>query len=87
MAVSSSATAVAVASAPESAIPSSAEVRDDRFTENTMREYFAGQKKVSIKTQKDEWVQVNGFTFIIKGGERVEVPEDIAKILDDAGRI
>lgn len=54
---------------------------------NRMRDYFAAQKKVSIKTQHDEWVQVNAYTFIIKGGVRVEVPQDIADILEESGRI
>lgn len=57
------------------------------ITENKMRQYFSSQPKVSIKTQEDQWVQVNGYTFIIKGGERVEVPRDIANILEESGRI
>jgi hypothetical protein len=67
--------------------PTSAEDRADKFTENTMRDYFAAQPKVSIRTREDEWVQVNGYTFIIKKGERVEVPKDIADILEESGRI
>lgn len=67
--------------------PVSPEKRADEFTHNTMQDYFAKQKKISIKTRQDEWVQVNGYTYIVKGGERVEVPEDIAKLLDRAGKI
>jgi|ABSQ01.1.fsa_nt_gi deoxycytidine triphosphate deaminase len=67
--------------------PSSAEERADQVTEHTMRDYYAAQPKVSIKTREDEWVQVNGYTFIIKAGERVEVPKDIAAILEESGRI
>jgi hypothetical protein len=67
--------------------PSSKEAREDKRTEDTMRDYFASQKKVSVKTSKDEWVQVNGYTYIIKGGDRVDVPLDIATILEEAGRI
>lgn len=67
--------------------PTSEEQRQDAFTENTMRDYYAAQPKVSIKTREDEWVQVNGYTFIIKKGERVEVPKDIADILEESGRI
>jgi hypothetical protein len=52
-----------------------------------MRDYFASQPKTSIKTRDDEWVQVNGYTFIIKKGERVDVPQDIANILEESGRI
>jgi deoxycytidine triphosphate deaminase len=68
-------------------VATSAEQRQDKFTEDTMRQYFAQQKKVSIKTREDQWVQVNGYTFIIKANERVEVPEDIANILEESGRI
>lgn len=67
--------------------PTSAEERADAFTEATMRDYYATQKRVSIKCANDEWVQVNGYTFIIKKGERVEVPSDIANILEESGRI
>lgn len=63
------------------------DAKEDAFTENTMREYFAAQPKVTIKTQQDEWVQVNGYVFIVKGGERVEVPKGIAEELEHAGRI
>ena len=66
---------------------SSEDAKADKFTENTMRDYFAAQKKVSIRPLEDQWVQVNGYTFIIKGGERVDVPEDIARILEESGRI
>lgn len=59
----------------------------DKMTEDYMRDYYAKQEKVTIRTQEDEWVQVNGYTFIIKKGERVSVPKDIAQILEDAGRI
>ena len=67
-------------------VPTSAEVRIDKFTEDTMRAYFASRPKVRIKTQQDEFVQVNGYTFIIKKGEYVEVPDDIAQMLEDSGR-
>lgn len=64
-----------------------AEEREDKNTEYRMRDYFASRPKVSIKTREDEWVQVNGYTFIIKKGERVEVPVDIAELLEESGRI
>lgn len=59
----------------------------DKMTEEYMRNYYADQEKVSVKCAEDEWVQVNGYTFIIKKGERVMVPKDIFDILDAAGRI
>ena len=58
-----------------------------QVTEEYMRKYYAAQPKVSVKCAEDQWVQVNGYTFVIKKGERVMVPEDIFKILDEAGRI
>lgn len=60
---------------------------EDAKSLDQMRKYFEGQPKVTIKTREQEWVQINGYTFIIQAGERVEVPEDVAKILEDAGRI
>jgi hypothetical protein len=54
---------------------------------NRMREYFASRPKVTVKTREDEWVQINDYVFIIKGGERVEVPVDVADILEESGRI
>ena len=45
------------------------------------------QKKVRIKiplsrTEKDDvYVGVNGKTYLIKRGEEVEVPENVAKVL------
>jgi hypothetical protein len=58
-----------------------------KMTENYMRDYYAKQEKVTIKCAEDQWVQVNGYTFIIKGGERVSVPKDIANLLEESGRI
>ena len=65
----------------------SAEVLEDLVTEETMRAYYAAQPKVSIRTKEDQWVQTKGYTFIIKGGERVDVPKGIAEILEESGRI
>lgn len=53
-----------------------------------MREHFAKQPKVQIRIRKedgDQTVQVNGYTFWIKAGEKVLVPEQIADILQEAG--
>jgi len=52
-----------------------------------MRDYFAAQPKVTIKCLEDERVQINGYVFIIKGGERVDVPKDVADLLEQSGKI
>lgn len=54
-----------------------------------MREKFAGEKRVSVKVKNDGpvQVQVNGYSFLIRENVRVEVPESIAVILDEAGYI
>jgi len=69
------------------ATPTGAEQVEDTLTENRMRDYFASQPRVSIKTREDQWVQVNGYTFIIQKDVRVEVPKGVADILEEAGRI
>lgn len=53
------------------------------------------QKKYMIRIRKDkdpkapnyETVQINGYTFTIKKGEDVEVPETVRDILVEAGII
>lgn len=52
-----------------------------------MRDHFAKQDKFPVRLQEDQWVQINGYTFIIKGGERVKVPEDVYNVLADAGLV
>lgn len=74
--------------APEpTPVYTSEDAAKDKMTEEYMRDYYDKQEKVSVKTREDEWVQVNGYTFIIKKDTRVSVPKDIAQILEDAGRI
>lgn len=54
---------------------------------NVMRDYFAAQPKVRIRVPKEKGnvpVQVNGYTFLIAAGEYVEVPRDVADILEAA---
>jgi hypothetical protein len=58
-----------------------------KMTEDYMRRWFASRPKVTIKVPDDTWVQLNGYTFIVKGGERVAVPDEVANILEEAGRI
>lgn len=52
-----------------------------------MRDYFASQKKVTVKVREQAWVQVNGYTFIIEPDQRVEVPSDVADLLEARGLI
>lgn len=57
-----------------------------------MKEAFAKEKRVRVKVPVDALnpkdlnvtVQVNGYTFLIKRGETVDVPESIANILSEA---
>ena len=68
-------------------VPTAQDDAEAAATFEFMKKHYASQPKVSIKTREDEWVQVNGYTFIIKANERVEVPKDIADILEESGRI
>jgi hypothetical protein len=60
--------------------------------ENTARE-LAKQPKKSIRLRKSdnpkapnyETVQINGYTYMIKKGEDVEVPEEVYNILVRSG--
>ena len=45
------------------------------------------QKKVVVRVQEDTYVGINGYGFRIKGKTKVEVPEQVADILEEAGRI
>lgn len=56
---------------------------------NVMRDTFAKQKRVRVKVHNDGpvTVQVNGYTFLIQEGVHVEVPEQVAELLDQAGYI
>lgn len=54
-----------------------------------MREYFKGQKRVRVRVRNDGDVpvQVNGYTFIVAANVPVDVPEDVAWHLENAGYI
>lgn len=68
-------------------IPTPLETAEDRDTHARMKAHFDAQPKRRIRTKNDEFVQVNGYTFLIKANEWVMVPEDIATILEDAGLV
>lgn len=48
---------------------------------------LAKQKKVTVKVQEDTYVAINGYGFLIQGKTKVQVPEQVAEILEEAGRI
>lgn len=53
-----------------------------------MKEHFAAQKKVRVRIRPEDgeqWVEVNGYTFLIQPGEWVKVPEQIHEMLVDKG--
>lgn len=54
-----------------------------------MKARFAGERRVPVKVHNDGpvFVQVNGYSFLIRENERVEVPESVARLLDEAGYI
>lgn len=54
-----------------------------------MREYFKNQKRIRVKVRNDSDVpvQINGYTFIVAANVPVEVPVDVAELLEVAGYI
>jgi hypothetical protein len=54
-----------------------------------MKKHFATAKRqtVKIRNDGDVFVQVNGYSFLIKPNVKVEVPTEIATLLDEAGYI
>ncbi len=54
-----------------------------------MRAHYKTQKRVRVKVRNDADVpvQINGYTFIVAANVAVDVPEDVAKLLEDAGYI
>ena len=61
--------------------------RRQRISEiDRMRDKFAAEPKIRIRLAEDARVQINGYTFEIKGKVPVEVPESVATILEQSGR-
>jgi hypothetical protein len=54
---------------------------------NIMRDKFKNEKRVTVKVRNDSdvFLQVNGYSFLIKPNTKVEVPESIVPLLEDAG--
>lgn len=80
---------------PESAIrepkprPSHIDVRGNKESEvKKMEAHFAAQKKVRVRIRPEDgeqWVEVNGYSFLIQPGEWVRVPEQIYDMLVEKG--
>jgi hypothetical protein len=77
---------------PEPVVP--AKVRTDaeqaRISRiDEMKVYFKNQKRVRVKVRNDADVpvQINGYTFIVQAGVPVDVPEDVAALLEAADYI
>jgi len=63
---------------------------DKRVHENDLariQRALAAQPKVTVKVQEDTYVGINGYPFLIKGKTKVSVPQQVADILEEAGRI
>jgi hypothetical protein len=57
---------------------------------DVMREHFRKQRRVTIRVPKEageQFVQINGYSFQIQPGVKVEVPEAVAQVLEEAGVI
>lgn len=54
-----------------------------------MKVYFKDQPRVRVKVRNDGDVpvQINGYTFIVMANVPVEVPQDVADLLETAGYI
>lgn len=52
-----------------------------------MRDHLAKQPKVRVRLNEDTFAQLNGYTFQIKGGVPVFVPEQVYDLLVEAGRV
>lgn len=54
-----------------------------------MKVYFKDQPRVRVKVRNDADVpvQINGYTFIVRANVAVDVPQDVADLLDQAGYI
>jgi len=54
-----------------------------------MADKFKNEKRVTVKVRNDAdvFVQVNGYSFLIQPNKKVEVPESIVPLLEEAGYI
>lgn len=61
------------------------EARKRQSNIDLWRDRFAAMPKVRVRLAEDTFVQVNGYSFQIKGKVPVDVPELVAEILGQAG--
>lgn len=86
-------TPIEVEAPPSSAGPSAAvqtqAILAQQSMLNVMRDKYASEPRVRVKVHNDGpvSVQVNGYSFLIREGIAVEVPESVAELLDAAGYI
>ena len=80
--------APAAPAAPSPAVQTQATIAQQSML-NVMREKFAAERRVPVKIHNDGpvSVQVNGYSFLIRENVKVEVPESVAELLDEAGYI
>ncbi len=65
----------------------SADMAAHRSMFNKVRDQLRAEPKVRVRVQDDTFVGLNGYQFLIQKGQSVEVPQTIADILEQAGRI
>lgn len=76
-------------SGPAGDVPSSTLSADRKAhsqSTNRTKRALDAEERVSVRCAKDEIVQINGHTYQIQGGVRVEVPLSVAEILFEAKR-
>jgi hypothetical protein len=89
MASAKDAPAESIAEAPEGVGTinmTGAERRARQSNIDMWRDRFAAMPKVRVRTTEDVRVQINGYTFQIKGKTPIEVPSLVAEVLDQSGR-
>ena len=88
MAESADAPAEVIAAQPSPAAKTEAEMARLSLIDK-MKVYFKDQKRVRVKVHNDfdVPVQINGYTFIVQANVPVDVPEDVAWHLENAGYI
>lgn len=67
--------------------PSGADVQRRMSRISAVKRQLASEPKVRIRLMNDEVVNKNGYMVQIQGKQWVEVPQSIAEILEQAGRM